>query len=377
MMMNSYKQLLFLLFLLIFISCSKKNDDIIPEQEEEKEENTRPKNLAEYNATSEGLKDYYIPGQFFYIGAAIEPSATTNASDVELMKRHFNSLTAENAMKWSELQPAEGNFNFTQADKIIGFAQANGMKVRGHTLCWHNQVPDWVFKDGSQEASKELVLERLRTHITTVMEHFKGKVYVWDVVNEAIDDGGSHYKNTNWYRICGEDYIFEAFKTARKVDPEAKLFYNDYSATTAAKRDKIYALLGKLKNQNLVDGIGMQGHWNIETPSSSHITTAFDLYKSLGIEIQITELDVSVYLSNSDVQSDYTTEMAAKQANAYKRFFKLFRDYKNDITSVTFWGLADNHTWLDNFPVSNRKNYPFLFDTSYNPKSAYFSVIDF
>ena len=121
----------------------------------------------------------------------------------------------------------------------------------------------------------------------------------------------------------------------------------------------------------------MQGHWNIETPSSSHITTAFDLYKSLGIEIQITELDVSVYLSNSDVQSDYTTEMAAKQANAYKRFFKLFSDYKNDITSVTFWGLADNHTWLDNFPVSNRKNYPFLFDTSYNPKSAYFSVIDF
>ncbi|MDX8339601.1 endo-1,4-beta-xylanase [Draconibacterium sp. IB214405] len=376
MMTISYKNILFIFSLLLFVACGESSDEFIPEEEEEEEE-TRPTNIAEYNASDEGLKDYYLPEEYFQIGAAIEPSAITNSYDVKLLKRHINSLTAENVMKWSTLQATEGNFNYTQADKIVAFAQANGMKVRGHTLCWHNQVPSWVFRDGSQEASKELVLERLRTHITNVVTHFKGKVYVWDVVNEAIDDGGSQYKNTDWYRICGEDYIFEAFKAARQADPDAKLFYNDYSATSPNKRDKIYTLLSKLHTQNLVDGIGMQGHWNIDAPSSNNITSAFDKYAYLDLEIQITELDVSVYTSDANAESEYTSDIASQQKSAYNRYFSLFRDYKDNITSITFWGVCDNHTWLDNFPVNNRKNYPFLFDINYDPKPAYFSVIDF
>ena len=352
----------------IGINTCKKQDDPV--------DNQRPKNLQEYKKVSEGLKDYFPGDTYYYIGSAIKPSTIENADEVTLLKRHFKSLTAENVMKWSYLQPAEGSFNFIDADRIVAFALANNMVVRGHTLCWHNQVPDWIFKDGSAAASKELVLQRLRDHITTVMTHFKGKVYAWDVVNEAIDDGSGTYRASPWYQICGEDFIIEAFKAARATDPDAKLFYNDYSAINPVKRDKIYTLLEKLKNQDLLDGVGLQGHWNIEYPSDDLITAAFDKYKSLGLELQVTEFDVSVYTSNSDPESTYTAELEQKQAVAYARFFYIFQTYKNHITGITFWGLADNYTWLDNFPIAGRKNYPFLFGMNFEPKLAYFSVIN-
>lgn len=365
----------FLSFLLLIVSCSSDEDEPIPDNKETEEEK-RPTNLQEYNNTTDGLKDYYTADTYFEIGAAIESSSLDKAEEVDLMKRHFSSLTAENVMKWSSLQRSEGNFNFTSADKIVDFAQANGMKVRGHTLCWYNQTPDWVFKDGDNTASKELVLERLRTHISTVMKHFKGKVYAWDVVNEAIDDGSGTYRASKWFVICGSDFIIEAFKAAREADTEAKLFYNDYSTVSPTKREKIFKLLKRLNDQNLIDGVGMQSHWNIGYPSDELVIEAFDKYTSLGLEIHITELDVSVYTADSDPESAYTTDIAQKQVAAYSDFFSLFRRYKDHVSSVTFWGLADNHTWLDNFPVRGRKNYPFLFDTDYNPKEAYFSVIE-
>ncbi|HDR90459.1 MAG TPA: endo-1,4-beta-xylanase [Bacteroidetes bacterium] len=352
------------------ISCHKENP--LPE-----EKDSRPKNLEEYYQVTEGLKDYYTPDEYFLMGAAIEPVSTDDPDDITLMQRHYNSLTAENVMKWSSLQPVEGNFHFDPADRIVDFAQANGMKVRGHTLCWHNQLPEWVFKDGEGVASKELVLQRLRNHITTVVNHFKGKVYAWDVVNEAIADGSEIYRNSQWYGICGTDYIFEAFRAARDADPDARLYYNDYAATNPAKTDKIYHLLSQLQDENLVDGVGLQGHWNIEAPSNDVIISALEKYLSLGVEIQITEMDVSVYPSNNDPETEYTEAVALSQAVAYGRFFGLFRSYREHITGVTFWGLADNKTWLDNFPVPGRKNYPFLFDEEYKPKRAYFTVIDF
>lgn len=333
--------------------------------------------ITEYSQTSEGLKDFYTPADYFDVGVAIPASFVDNAAKVGLIRRHFNSITAENDMKWTSIQPTEGTFTYTNADKIVAFAQANGMKVRGHCLCWHNQVPSWVFKDGTATASKELVLQRLKTHITTVVNHFKGKVYAWDVVNEAIDDGSSVYRNSQWYSICGEDYIIEAFKAARTADPDAKLFYNDYTAIDPVKRDKIYSLLAKLKDQNLVDGVGLQGHWNLNYPSNTLINGAFNKYSSLGVEIQITEMDVSVYASSSDPESDYTETISQQLASAYGRYFTAFRTFREAVTSVTFWGLADDHTWLDNFPVTGRKNYPLLFDENLYPKQAYFEIIDF
>lgn len=331
----------------------------------------------EYNNSDKGLKDYYTPADYFDMGVAIPLSFIDNSKKTDLIIRHFNSVTSENEMKWSGLQPTEGTFTFTNADRIVDFAVSNGMKVRGHCLCWHNQVPAWVFKDGDATASKELVLQRLRTHITTVIAHFKGKVYAWDVVNEAIDDGSSVYRNSQWYNICGEDYIIEAFKAARAADPDAKLFYNDYTAIDPAKREKIYSLLVKLKEQDLVDGMGLQGHWNINYPSGTLINDAVTRYNSLGLEVQVTELDVSVYTSNSDPESSYTDDLAQKQSAAYNRYFSEFRTLNDAITGVTFWGLADDRTWLDNFPVAGRKNYPLLFDVNLNPKPAYFKVIDF
>jgi endo-1,4-beta-xylanase len=372
-MLKKKRKLKFLLLLPIFIigvtNCCKDDNPI--------EETELQRKINEYNLGAEGLKDYYTPDGYFYMGVAIPQSFIDNQKKADLIKRHFNSVTAENDMKWSSLQPTEGNFNFTNADKIVAFAQANGMRVRGHCLCWHNQVPSWIFKDGTSTASKELVLQRLRTHITTVMTHFKGKVYAWDVVNEAIDDGSSVYRNSQWYAICGEDYIIEAFKAARAADPDAKLFYNDYTAIDPVKRNKIYDLLVKLKEQNIVDGMGLQGHWNINYPASNLIEDAFNKYKSLGVELQITEMDVSVYSSSSSPESAYTDGMAQLLTYAYGRYFVAFRTNKDYITGVTFWGLADDNTWLDNFPVAGRKNYPLLFDENLDPKAAYFEVIDF
>jgi endo-1,4-beta-xylanase len=359
------------LFVVIIVVAFCNHDGSITEQDELR------KKIDEYNQGEDGLKDHYTPDAYFYMGVAVNPSVIINEEKANLIRRHFNSVTADNDMKWSNLQPAEGIFTFTNADKIIAFAEANGMKVRGHCLCWHNQIPPWIFKDGEAMASRELVLERLRTHITTVMTHFKGKVYAWDVVNEAIDDGSSVYRLSQWYNICGEDYIFEAFRAARAADPDAKLFYNDYTATDPTKRDKIYDLLAKLKEQNLVDGMGLQGHWNISYPSGPLIDDALNKYKSLGLQLQITELDVSVYTSNSDPQSSYTNDLSQRQSTAYGKYFTAFRYFKNAVTGVTFWGLADDYTWLDNFPVVGRKNYPLLFDVNLDPKAAYFEVIDF
>ena len=358
-----------LCIILLAISCGVMSCD--------KDEAPVDKNLEEYKLATEGLKDYFTPAEYFYMGVAIPSSFVDNQVKVNLIKRHFNSITAENDMKWSNLQPTEGTFNFTNADKIVAFAQANGMKVRGHCLCWHNQVPAWVFKGGDVDASKELVLQRLTTHITTVVNHFKGKVYAWDVVNEAIDDGSSVYRTSKWYTICGEDYIFEAFAAARAADPDAILFYNDYTAIDPTKRDKIYDLLVKLKAQNLIDGMGLQGHWNISYPANYLINDAFNKYKSLGLELQVTEFDVSVYTSNSDPECTYTDAIAQQQTIAFGRYFLAFRNFKDCVTGVTFWGLADDYTWLDNFPVPGRKNYPLLFDENLDPKPAYFEVIDF
>lgn len=356
--------------LLLLVSCSDSggDDPINPPIEPPVEENDRPKNLDDYNATTDGLRDYFFEDGYFDIGVAIAPQSLDKPAEVDLIKRHMNSLTAENAMKWSSIEPNEGNFNWNDADKIVDFAVENGLKVRGHTLCWHQQVPDWVFEDNGNEAAKELVLERLRNHIAAVVGRYKGKIYAWDVVNEAIDDGGG-YRNSKWYSICGEDYIFEAFKAAREADPDAILFYNDYNATVPQKSYSIGQLLEELISRELVDGMGLQGHWNLDEPYLSRIRDAFDAYAALGLELQITELDI-----NTGSATEYNSTVESKQKSAYKRYFQEFRDYKDAITSVTFWGLTDDHSWLNQ---PQKPNFPLLFDKDYEPKAPYFDVVDF
>jgi endo-1,4-beta-xylanase len=330
-----------------------------------------------------GLKDYYK--NYFPIGCSVMPSSLTSDESPLIMKE-FNSLTAENVMKMGPLHPAERTYYWIDADKIVDFAQANGMKVRGHTLVWHNQTPSWIFLDSvGKTVSKEVLLQRLKDHITTVVTRYKGKVYAWDVVNEAIDDENSKiYRETPWYTICGEEYIAKAFQWAHEADPDAQLFYNDYSTESSGKRDRIYNMLKKLKDAGIpVHGIGLQGHWSIDWPSEADIRTAIATFSSLGIEVQITELDISVYSSSADFSvrkpgdDTFTTLMETKQIDKYKMIFRVFRENKDVITGVTFWNITDRKSWLDNFPVANRKNYPLLFDQILKPKKAYWEVVNF
>ena len=358
----------FILITVFLISgCEKTNAEIY-------------KPVTETNHDSiKGLKDYYK--DYFTIGAAVSPFSLTGAQ-ADLIKKHFGSLTAENVMKPALIHPEENRYNWDNADKIVAFAKANGMKVRGHTLVWHQQTPAWFFKDATgNTVSKEVLLARLKEHITTVVTHFKGKVYAWDVVNEALDDNDAKtFRETDWYKICGEEYIAKSFQWAHEADPDALLFYNDYNTEFPGKRDKVYNLVKKLKDAGVpINGIGLQGHWNLVNPSEKDLRDALDKYSSLGVKLQITELDVSVYSSAETNPADnvFTTEREQKQLEKFKMIFSVFRDYKKVITGITFWNVSDKSSWLDNFPVKGRKNYPLLFDQNLKPKKVYWEVVNF
>jgi endo-1,4-beta-xylanase len=329
--------------------------------------------------TLKGLKDYYK--DYFPIGVAVAPNSLTGATSAFILKQ-FGSLTAENVMKPAPVHPEEGRYFWDDADNIVSFAVSNGLLMRGHTLCWHQQTPAWMFKDPDGKIiTKEILLSRLKDHITQVVKRYKGKIYVWDVVNEAVDDDDSKFlRETDWYKICGEEYIAKAFLWAHEADPDAILFYNDYNTEFPVKRDKVYRLLKQLLDDGVpVHGVGLQGHWSINNPSEKDLRDAIEKFSSLGLKIQITELDVSVYTSNETNPADngFTADREKKQIDKYGMIFRVFREYKNVITGVTFWNVSDKSSWLDNFPVKGRKNYPLLFDQNMKPKKAFFEVIKF
>lgn len=315
----------------------------------------------------------------FKIGAAV--SLGTLSAQASFIARHFNSITAENVMKPEEVQPQEGIYTFDAADRIFEFAAANDIAVRGHTLLWHNQTGDWMFRnsDGGP-CTREQLLGRLQTHINTVVGRYRGQAYAWDVVNEAIEDKSDQYlRNTKWLDILGEDYLREAFEMAHQADPDALLFYNDYNETDPVKRDKIFRLVRSLLDQDTpIHGIGMQAHWNIYGPSIDEIRSALELYASLGLRIHITELDLSMFRfedKRADLKAP-TVEMLKLQEERYAEIFAVLLEYRKVIDSVTFWGVADDYTWLDGFPVQGRKNWPFLFDVHQQPKASFGRLVD-
>ncbi|MDB5112838.1 MAG: xynB 2, partial [Mucilaginibacter sp.] len=211
-------------------------------------------------------------------------------------------------------------------------------------------------------------------------------IYAWDVVNEAIDDDSTKFlRNSQWYQICGEDFITKAFEYAHEADPNAILFYNDYNTERPEKRERVYKLLKKLTDAHVpVNGVGLQAHWSIDEPSPKDLIATIKKFSSLGLKIQITEMDISIYpwekdrrAKRPDESDVYTPEIEKKQAEKYAELFKIFRQYKKVITGVTFWNLSDKYTWLDQYPVPGRKNYPLLFDKNMQPKKAYQGVINF
>lgn len=310
--------------------------------------------------------------EYFPIGVCVNPR--TLQTHRELIKRHFSSLTAEDEMKFDRLQPEEGRYDFTEADAIIAFARENGRRVRGHTLVWHNQTPAWVFLDSQgRPAPRELVLKRMEDHITTVISRYKADVQTWDVVNEVVSDREGYLRvKSPWYERTGEEYIAGAFACAHRVDPAAKLFYNDYNAAVPVKREKIVRFLRDLLDRGTpVHGMGLQGHWDIYDPSLAEIEQAIEAYAALGLEVQITELDISLYhWSDTGSFKAPPPELLAKQAERYRQIFDLLRRYRGVVTGVTIWGPADDWTWKDNFPVRGRKDWPLLFDENHRMKTV-------
>jgi endo-1,4-beta-xylanase len=335
--------------------------------------------------SSKGLKDYYK--DYFTIGVAVSPNAL-KTDEAALIISQFNSITAENAMKMGPIHPTEKEYNWAGADAIVEFVQKYNLKMRGHTLCWHSQTPKWLFVDGEgKNVSKEVLLARLKEHITTVVSRYKGKIFAWDVVNEAISDSKEEvYRNSLWYQICGEEYIAKAFQYAHEADPDALLFYNDYNEINAVKREKIIKMITDLKKAGVpIHGVGLQGHWAVSEPTREQLESTLNDFSKLGLVMHVTELDISVYPKEHNAREkkaeDYNTEFSAErekqQVDQYKMVFELFRKYKTSIASVTFWNISDRGSWLDNFPVRGRKDYPLLFDKDLKPKKAFGEVVRF
>ncbi|HEU4903536.1 MAG TPA: endo-1,4-beta-xylanase [Flavisolibacter sp.] len=334
--------------------------------------------------TAKGLKDYYK--DYFLMGVAVAPRML-HGVDSALIVTQFNSLTAENAMKMGPIHPKENEYYWNDADEIAAFAKKHGMKMRGHTLCWHAQTPKWMFtNEKGDTVSKEVLLQRLKDHITTVVNRYKDRVYGWDVVNEAIDDNNERYlRNSPWYRICGEEFIAKAFEYAHAADPKAVLFYNDYNTEVPGKRDRIYRLVKSLKDAGVpIHGVGLQGHWSVNNPSREELQKSIEMFSSLGLQVQVTELDISVYSGRQggqliqgqrrDTTSTFTPEMEQQQREKYQLLFDVFRQHKDQITGITFWNVSDRYSWLDG---RGRKNYPLLFDMNRQPKKAYWDVVNF
>jgi endo-1,4-beta-xylanase len=334
------------------------------------------------------LAQRYAP--YFRVGAAVERSTLVTHAD--LLLTQVNSLVCENAMKWASIHPVPGegetSYRFTDADAIVAFAAEHGMRMRGHTLVWHQQVPEWVFQaSGGGTASKAEVLGRMQRHIQALLSRYCGRVSCWDVVNEALSDGPKTWRtDSGWQRTAGSDddgdgvpdYIVLAFQCAREADPSARLFYNDYGIEAGAKRERAYALAKKLKEQGLIDGVGIQGHWSIHAPDEGLVRSAVERFSSLGLAVEITELDLSVFRWG-DVSSfsDLPPALERVQASRYAALFRVFRELAEAgrLQAVTFWGIADDQTWLDNFPVKGRKDWPLLFDVMHRPKLAFWSVV--
>jgi endo-1,4-beta-xylanase len=321
---------------------------------------------------------------YFPVGAAVW-AGDLAGEHAFLLQKHFNSLTSENDMKWSSLQPTEGNFTFAAADAQVALARGSQMRVRGHTLVWHNQTPAWVFNDASgapltpTPENKALLLQRLEDHIRAVVAHFGDDVYAWDVVNEVIDPGQPDgFRRSPWFNVTGTEYIDRAFHVAREVAPNARLFINDYDTTNVTKRAFLLKLIADLKARGVpVDGIGHQMHNNVDFPSAEAILATLNLFSALAVDNEVTELDVSIY-SNSfpgpvAIYEEIPADRLLRQAFRYRDFFQAFRYLADKIGSVTFWGQADDHTWLT---TGGRVNAPLLFDTALLHKLAYTAIVD-
>lgn len=340
------------------------------------------------------LKDVF--GRSFLVGAAMSHRqiAGTDTFGVQLLEKHFATVTAENAHKWEHLQPSPGAFEFAAADRFVAFAEERKLVIIGHTLVWHNQTPGWVFRNGDGgEVDRATLLERMREHIQTVVGRYRGRIRGWDVVNEALDEDGS-LRSSPWRRIIGDDYIVKAFEFAHKADPAAELYYNDFSLENAPKREGAIRIVRQLKAAGIpVAGVGSQGHYKMYWPSAKQIAEMLEAFAAEGVPVMITELDMDVLpdpsgYEGADVErrieqrpelNPYTGGLPDSVQHALaRRYAEVFEAFvRGGIRPqrVTFWGVHDGASWLNDWPVAGRTAYPLLFDRQGAPKPAFEAVI--
>lgn len=343
------------------------------------------------------LKEAYADD--FYIGASLslDQISGKEPAAMDMVAKHFSSITPENILKWEEVHPKPGQYNFEAADRYVAFGEKHGMHIIGHTLVWFHQTPDWVFQDDSgKPLGREALLERMKEHIFTVVGRYRGRIHGWDVVNEAIARDGS-WRKSKWYEILGEDHVAKAFEFARQADPDAELYYNEYDFELLPKREGIIRLLKGLKAKGVhIDGLGIQGHWFLEQPRIDEIEDQFQAVAELAPKLMITELDLGVLpvcrfdvkivdISSFDAETrktlnPYTDGLpaSAEQAQAKRcvELFSFFRKWREKLGRVTFWGVHDAQSWRNYWPITGRTEYPLLFDRRCQPKAALDEIIN-
>jgi endo-1,4-beta-xylanase len=354
-------------------------------------------NSSQAVQAEKGLKDYYANN--FLIGVALPPGLLNDSVSAELIKKNFNSITAENHMKWAMVHPSLDSYSFENADKYLEFASSSQMKLIGHTLVWHSQLGRGVFsKDDSYDSDdpvdSETLLKRIRDHIFTVAGRYRGKIHGWDVVNEALNEDGT-LRESPFLKIAGEAYIEKAFEYAAEADPDAELYYNDYDLVSPEKRHGAIRLIKNLQNKGLkIDAVGLQAHWDMEFPTLEEIERSILEFSQLGIKVMFTELDISVLpvpmnrhsadismrFENNEKMNPYPDglpgPMEEALAKRYSEIFALFNRHREAITRVTFWGLHDGMSWKNNFPIMGRTDYPLVFDRNMKPKKAFSALIE-
>jgi len=341
------------------------------------------------------LKDAF-EGDFF-VGAALKKPLFEEKprSTLNMTVRQFNSVSSCNMLKWRPFNPEPGVFRHELADSYVAFGNKHGMYVVGHVLFWHNQTPDWVYRDaGGRELVRAELLVRMRERVRHVSKRYGSRIDAWDVVNESILNSGE-LRKSKWTEIVGDDFIEQAFRIANEELPkDVELFYNDYAMYAKGKRDAVVKMINDFKKKDIrIDGVGMQGHWSLGHPQLADIEASIVAFADAGVDVHITELDIDVLprkkgmhganvnmrMQQEDALNPYVDglpeEMQQELAKRYSDLFRLFLKHRDKIRRVTFWGTTDKHSWLNNWPVKGRTNYPLLFDRDGKPKPAFYSVV--
>ncbi|GAA0670974.1 endo-1,4-beta-xylanase [Rheinheimera tangshanensis] len=344
--------------------------------------------FAPFCSEARPLRDIYKND--FIVGVALANSDLDDPKSVSIVNREFNSIVAEFGMKMIDVIPKPGIYDFYWPDKFLRFAEENGHSLIGHTLVWHKNSPDWFFRDEQGNPLKrEQLLVKLQEHINTYVGRYRGRVTGWDVVNEAFNNDGS-FRKSPWFNIIGDDYIEKAFEFTHLADPTAELYYNDYGLVHSKKQEAVISLVKRIRSKGIpVHAIGIQGHYSLQFPDLSKLDQAISRFSKEGINVMITELDVSVLpFVSQDVMEQgaivsevkklllnpYPNKLpdsiADSQSNRYVELFCIFIKHSEFINRVTFWGISDKHSWLNHWPVNGRVDYPLLFDREMKPKNA-------